>query len=80
MFGSFYNCRRPDPASLAPLGYMVEPFQMFLLTDFAMQSRINLPRDLFHFKPNFLDHLDAVNTELRATGRPEILTSSSHSS
>ena len=56
---------------------MVEPFQMFLLTDFAMQSRVDLPREPFHFKPNFLDHLDAVNAELRATGRPEILTSPS---
>ncbi|TCD62504.1 hypothetical protein EIP91_006800 [Steccherinum ochraceum] len=56
------------------LGTLIEPYQMLLLTDFAVKCNeySEYPRQPWAFQPNFLKHIGNVNAELKATGRPEI--------
>ncbi|THH31143.1 hypothetical protein EUX98_g3027 [Antrodiella citrinella] len=53
---------------------LIEPYQMLLLTDFAVQCNEyeEYPRQPWTFKPNFIEHLDSVNDELKASGRAAI--------
>ncbi|KAH8092495.1 homogentisate 1,2-dioxygenase [Cristinia sonorae] len=56
------------------IGTLIEPYQMLLLTDYAITCKeySEYSQEPYTYLPNFLKHLDNVNAELKASGRPEI--------